>query len=68
MVSSLFSSVMVSFEDRSSEGKTGSTVVSTFRLSSGMDSDGSSSMTGASADHLGGSAGFSTSEGLGRSF
>ena len=67
-VSSLFSSVMVSFEDRASEGKTGSTAASTFWLSSGMDSDGSSSMIGASADHLSGPTGFSTGEGLGRSF
>ena len=33
-----------------------------------MDSDGSSSMIGASADHLRGPAGFSTSGGLGKSF
>ena len=78
MVSSLFSSVRVSFEDESSvtvsfedetsEGRTGSTAVSTFRLSSGLDSVGSFSMIDTSADHLGGSAGFSTIEGLGASF
>ena len=78
MVSSLFSSVRVSFEDESSvtvsfedetsEGRTGSTVVSTFRLSSGLDSVGSFSMTDASADHLSGPAVFSTNEGLGMSF
>ena len=77
-VSSLSSSVRVSFEDGSSmteslddetsEGRTRSTAVSTFRLSSGLDSVGSFSMTDTSADHLSGSAGFSTIEGLGVSF
>jgi len=64
----LFSSMTVSSEDGTSEGKTGSTAASTFFLSSGVDSDGSSSMIDASADHLGRSAEFSTSDGLGKSF
>jgi len=65
---SSFSSVTVSFKDGTSEGKTWSTDVSTFLLSSGVDLDGSSSTIDASADYFRGPAGFSTSGGLGKSF
>ena len=64
----LFSSVIVSSKDGSSEGNTRSTTVSTFRLSSGMDREGSSSMIDVSADHNGVSTGFSTSDQFGKSF
>ena len=67
-MSLLFSLVIVSSKYGSSEGKTGSTVVSTFWLSSGMDSTGSSSTIDILADHNGVSARFSTSDGLGKSF
>ena len=77
-VSSLLSSVGVSaedeslvtvvFEDETSEGRTGSTAVSTFGLSSGPDSVGSLSVTHTSAGPMRGAAVFSTNEGLGASF
>ena len=63
-----FSSVTSSFEDEHSEGKTGSTTVSTLWLSSGMDSEGSFSMIDTLADHSDRPAGFSTGGGLGKSF
>ena len=60
--------MMVSFEDGHSEGNIVSTVVSTFRVSSGMDSEGSFSTIGALANHKDGPTRFSTGGGLDKIF
>ena len=62
------SSVTMVFEDETYEGRTGSTAVSTFGLSSGPDSVGSHSATDTSAGLVSGATVFSTNEGLGASF
>ena len=63
-----FSLVIVSSKGGPSEDKTGLTVVSNCWLWSSVDSEGLSSMIGASTDKKGVLVRFSTSDGLGKSF
>ena len=67
-VSFSFSSVTVSSEGKSSEVKMGLIIVSTYWLWCNVDSEGLSSMIGASTDSKGGSVKFSTRNGFGKSF